>query len=262
MQDKYAGDVGDFGKFTLLNQLLRANGRQLRLGINWYRVTRREPPNNDGRHISYLNPGNSKAEQFRACAPETYLKLKTLVDGDDRSIRSLERSMVLPKHTIFFSKELPYESAVLAQRIIERETWFSESLTVLKSADIIFLDPDNGILTDQVKKTQTRSIKYAFTDEVCGYAKLCDLVVVYNHRDRSPMDNYLQKFTNIQGQLGLSSGLRILRFKRVSVRDYAFFFKRGASSTVRVLFDRLAATPYDFLFEELKVDRQHGCGCA
>lgn len=48
MQDRYAGDVGDFGKFVMLRKLSGLLGPEQTLGINWYRVTNPEP-NNDGR---------------------------------------------------------------------------------------------------------------------------------------------------------------------------------------------------------------------
>ncbi len=46
MQDRYAGDIGDFGKFSLLTELSKQG---LAIGINWYKT---EPmiseKNNDG----------------------------------------------------------------------------------------------------------------------------------------------------------------------------------------------------------------------
>jgi hypothetical protein len=254
MQDKYAGDVGDFGKFILLNELLKVSGRQLRLGVNWYRVTRPEKSNNDGRHVSYLDPKNTNAARFQTCAPGIYSKLRSLVEANNRSIRALERSMILPQDTIFFSTPLPYGSKELAKRIIERDNWYLESADKLRFADVLFLDPDNGIQTERVRKTQTRSIKYALVDEVCGFARVCDLLVLYNHRDHTPIEQYLQKFTTVHKQLGQSTGLRILHFKKISARDYAFFFKRRAAPVVRSLFNRLTPTPFDFLFEELSLD--------
>ena len=50
MQDKYAGDVGDFGKFALLRAL--CDGRQL--GICWYRTDSVLETTNDGKHLDYL----------------------------------------------------------------------------------------------------------------------------------------------------------------------------------------------------------------
>lgn len=38
MQDRYVGDVGDFGKIGMLRQLEEAG---LRIGVNWYLTIRR-----------------------------------------------------------------------------------------------------------------------------------------------------------------------------------------------------------------------------
>ena len=54
MQDRYAGDVGDFGKFGLLRTLCELNAPQLKLGIVWYLVPE-ESHNEDGKHTKYLN---------------------------------------------------------------------------------------------------------------------------------------------------------------------------------------------------------------
>jgi hypothetical protein len=234
MQDKYAGDVGDFGKFVLLNELLKTSDRQLRLGINWYRVTRPEKGNNDGRHVGYLDPKNSRAEQFQACNPIIYSKLKNLVETNDRSVEALERTLILPTNTIFFSTPLPYNSIDMKTRVSARNEWLSASVDKLKSADLLFLDPDNGIASDKVRKTQARSIKYTFVDELQSYSQHHDLVI--------------QKFTNTQKRLGPSTKVRLLRFERVSVRYYAFFFKPRAEQMVLKLFHRLIATPFNCLF--------------
>ena len=35
MQDRYAGDIGDFGKFALLKEL---ENQGLSVGVNWYKI--------------------------------------------------------------------------------------------------------------------------------------------------------------------------------------------------------------------------------
>ena len=50
MQDRYAGDVGDFGKLGML-RCMEASG--LKVGINWYLVGD-ESHNNDGKYIGYM----------------------------------------------------------------------------------------------------------------------------------------------------------------------------------------------------------------
>lgn len=251
MQDKYACDVGDVGKFVLLDQLVKVSAGRLRLGINWYRVTRPERSNADGRHISYLERGNPAAEKFERCNPRIYSSLKSLVDVSNRSIRSLEQSGILPKDTLFFSDPLPYGARPLEKRVVERAAWFSKSMSHLDKADVVFLDPDNGIQTQNVKVTQSRSIKYVLVDEVRAYCKRHDIVILYNHRDRSPEETYLERFAQLHKAVGQSMRLRIMRFSRVSVRHYVFLFKRDAISVVQSLFEVLGREPYSFLFEEV-----------
>jgi len=52
MQDRYAGDVGDFGKFALLRYLF--SNANYKIGVIWYRFPD-ESHNNDGGQIDYVN---------------------------------------------------------------------------------------------------------------------------------------------------------------------------------------------------------------
>ena len=49
MQDRYTGDIGDFGKLGLLRWL----STSLSIGVNWYLVPD-ESHNGDGRHTNYV----------------------------------------------------------------------------------------------------------------------------------------------------------------------------------------------------------------
>lgn len=51
MQDRYSGDVGDFGKFHLLSFLL--NNQKYNLSQIWYMYPD-ETHNNDGLYINYF----------------------------------------------------------------------------------------------------------------------------------------------------------------------------------------------------------------
>ena len=52
MQNKFFGDIGDFGKYSLLRRI-QEKAPKLRIGINWY-LNEDKNTNNDGRHIDYL----------------------------------------------------------------------------------------------------------------------------------------------------------------------------------------------------------------
>lgn len=104
MQDRYAGDVGDFVKYGLLRQLLRPSvlGQELRLAVLWYLVDD-EDGNFDGKHISYITD-----ERMRSCDPILYDTLRLLLSNKTRNVASVEMSGILPIHrSVFFSSRLP-----------------------------------------------------------------------------------------------------------------------------------------------------------
>ena len=72
MQDRYTGDVGDFGKYGLLKALCQgaanAVGPALSLGVAWY-LTCPEEKTADGKHVTYLEPTPHNRAYFRSCDP-------------------------------------------------------------------------------------------------------------------------------------------------------------------------------------------------
>ena len=62
MQDKYVGDIGDFGKYSLLNAVSQGS----LLGVAWYKYP--DETNNDGKHIDYLDQG----EKWRRLDPDVF----------------------------------------------------------------------------------------------------------------------------------------------------------------------------------------------
>jgi hypothetical protein len=109
MQNRYAGDVGDFGKLGLLRCLSADNDGEgaFRLGIVWYLVPD-ESRGSDGKHIGYLKPTRRNQTRFKACDPGLYQALSRVVTK--RSISGIERSGVLPEETKYFSNELTFQS--------------------------------------------------------------------------------------------------------------------------------------------------------
>lgn len=80
MQDGYAGDIGDHGKFALLRAI--AQTAQMRLGLHWWLTSAGARPN-DGRHTTYLT--SSKGElRYRATDPELFDALRTIVSSGSR----------------------------------------------------------------------------------------------------------------------------------------------------------------------------------
>ncbi len=101
VQDRYAGDLGDFLKFGLLRRLVPPGmPGPLRLGVVWYRAAD-EAHNSDGKYVSYLDPGHRSSDRFRALDPDLYERLARVVAGR-RSTAGLADAGVLGPGTCFF----------------------------------------------------------------------------------------------------------------------------------------------------------------
>lgn len=249
MQDKYVGDIGDFGKYGLLNEIFCQARRKIRLGINWYYVTRNETANSDGHHIAYLKYSRDKNRGFRECFPDLYDKLITIVREKRRCIANIESNRVLPTGTLFYSKPIPFSGASAEERTALRQAWFRESQSKLDQAEIIFLDPDNGIQLNRRKKGESNAVKYVFTDEIEAYFRSGKSLIIYNHRDRRPRQEYNRKILINQKLVSHPNDLQVIRFKRASVRDFIFLIQERHRDLLDRTISSLTSSPFDFLFD-------------
>lgn len=97
MQNRYTGDIGDFGKLGILRQLNQAG---LSVGVNWY-LTPDETHNGDGRHIEYL-----QKRDFSNCDETLWCALKQIVNSGLRQVSALESSGLLQAR--YYSKPLDF----------------------------------------------------------------------------------------------------------------------------------------------------------
>jgi hypothetical protein len=213
MQDRYAGDVGDFGKFGMLRNLANTG---LKVGVNWYRTyIPEEHGNGDGKYVGYLNN-----EAFKGCDDELLESLRTIAAGK-RSIAALKSANLLPGAK-YYSKILRPGS----DNSFSRDIWFKNSLKVLAGSDIVFCDPDNGLLVKSVSPGSSRSNKYVTENELVSYYLADKSVVFYNHRCREKEPVYLQRFAPLQQKDELAgSKWKGLKFARGSVRDFIFILR-------------------------------------
>lgn len=214
MQDRYAGDIGDFGKFGFLRELERGG---LSLGINWYLTfpEGKEQKQNDGRYTDIL--------QYESCDKQLADVLHTISgSGPERSVEALERSGLL-KSAIYYR-----EPAGIKEK---RVKWHRQALDILKQADVVFLDPDNGLLVKSVSTNSKKAVKYIIDDELRGYLESGrnQAVIFYQHRARKKQEIYLAEIKNrilrICGDL--NPILMALTFPKKSVRDYFVICPNG-----------------------------------
>lgn len=209
MQDRYAGDIGDYGKIALL-KAIRAQG--LSVAINWYLVEWLEAEKNadgsfkqeDGK---YLIP-----EKLRICDPDLAEKLTGIARGVERSVKAMEQANFVPD-AIYFNEPVSVD---------DRTGWHIRAMKALKAADVVFVDPDNGMLVKSVGKRSAKSIKYTFYEEVREYIGQGQSVLIYNHRSRKPEERYFHEIcSRIEETVGiLESELLKITFPKYSVRDY------------------------------------------
>ncbi|MBW7887917.1 MAG: hypothetical protein H3C35_06105 [Bacteroidetes bacterium] len=192
MQNRYVGDIGDFGKYLLLKAF--SNGK-LKLGVNWY-LTADEHHNSDGKFIEYLLL--PKPNEYSSADDRLYKQLYEIVfKRRKRNVKEIEKNNVLKKEVQFFSEELQSKN---------RKEWFTKSIGVLKHADIIFCDPDNGIEVQSCSIEKPESVKYLYLQEMKKYYELGKSLIIYQHGIRKKKNiQFLERKAQLVKYLNISS---------------------------------------------------------
>ncbi|MDD5583847.1 MAG: hypothetical protein PHV55_02155 [Candidatus Omnitrophica bacterium] len=237
MQNRYVGDIGDFGKYGLLRFLCEK--AKLKLGVNWYFVPD-ETHNEDGKFISYLINEKKNHEKYRDCDTVLYDTLfgivkpnrtgKNVESKGARLVKAIEENTVLPQDTEFYNAEVPIK--------VSRQRWVDSGLEKFKKCEFVFFDPDNGFEVESCSRGSLRSIKYVYYDEVNTYFKKGKSLVIYQHRDMKKEDEFYARFHRLKEGI---SGAKIfsLRFNRCSVREYVFVLQSSHLKLESVIKDFL-----------------------
>ena len=212
MQNRYVGDLGDFGKYGLLKALCSCpetiSDRHLSLGVVWYLV-HDEGHNDDGKYVQYLDPSATNQQQFRSCDPFLYDVLSGIVSSGQRSIASVSECDVLPAGTRYYDSLLSFDglsgsgTGVRRQRAELRSSWLEGALASTAPCDLVFIDPDNGFEV-KVGAHQKRGPKYAFFNELVPFLNRGQSLVVYHHMSRrgSSTQQVRERLSQIADRLG------------------------------------------------------------
>jgi hypothetical protein len=205
MQNRYAGDIGDFSKFALLEALVSSD---LSLGVIWY-LNMAEETNSDGALIKY--------NELRKYNPSLFDRLCSVANGK-RCIADLETGGVAPTTTVFFDDPLPANTRLdSATGLTPRDQWVRRAATSVHGVDVVFLDPDNGVAPPAVTKADRRSVKYAFCDEISYLLERGHSLVLYQHHERKPLAACISTRTQMFGAFAATWAIS---FHRRSVRTY------------------------------------------
>lgn len=211
MRDSYVADVGDFGKYALLNALA---GNDLRLGVLWCRNSEADTTQ-DGRFTVY--------PELKACDPALYERLAQILKANQRTLAQVENNHILPSNTLFYGTKMPapktpcFSAAAREAQSQLRETWFKEGFKKLLAAKLVFLDPDNGVAAKGAKKYWRSSVKYIFEDEVINWLNRRQSVVLYQHQQRKTLSAQVSEQRKI---LGAGRACHAVSFHRRAVRIY------------------------------------------
>jgi hypothetical protein len=139
VRDQYAGDISDVLKFAFLRALA---GADRTLGIAWYYAAG-DDGRADGRHLEWRDEA-----AWRLLDGELHTGLAAL---PERSVAALERASIWPKGALFHREPVPSR--------LQRSAWGMRKRSALEGADIIFLDPDNGIGAETEKHATFSEIR-------------------------------------------------------------------------------------------------------
>lgn len=206
MQDNYVGDIGDYGKYGLL-RAVTASGPLL--AVNWYRTAPRYPgKQKDGKFTSYLE----KPGIYRHYDPELFDGLAHIVKYK-RSITSVENSGILKAQ--FFEGPLAGTP---------RHKWHENALAATAGADIVFLDPDNGLETAKMRQYGRTKDKHVKWQEVKDYYDRGQSVILYQHRPQmTKKEACIQGVLDFQNSFLKADSTLLLEYPRYTNRYYFIF---------------------------------------
>ena len=249
MQNRYVGDIGDFGKYGLLRHMTGMGETSplddpLRLGVVWYLFPGEppeEPGKGDGKFIDYLCHPTAKERKLIECDPFLYDKLhKIVIDENDRRVVRVQESGILPSDTAYHDHSLSYEPRESGDtRKLRRAEWLNSALAATAKADVVFLDPDNGI-TETIKPLHKNGPKYVvrpwhkngpkyvFMDDLRRFFKEREQsLVIYHH-----VENVSARWNTADNQISYFAE-RLKESLSLPCLPWALWYHRG---TARVYF--------------------------
>lgn len=192
----------------------------MKLGVAWY-LYPDESHNADGRHITYLD----QPDHWRDLDPDLFDALENTV-RNQRSVQALESTKMLAGAT-FVRDVIDSAGTHASARCDERTRWFSQVTQSLAGCNLVFADPDNGLIDDSPHRRRDRKFgKQMPLSEALALAENRQLII-YHHNTRYPGGHDLE----IQSwQTRLGPGTVAVRANAYSCRT---FFVVNPSETTR-----------------------------
>jgi len=178
MKNQYFGDVNDYRKYGLLRALV--GDSDLDVAFGWMLTP--DDGGTDGGFRSYLD----RPREWRHFDSELYEWLAaSLRHGAAPGVALLEGAGLFP-HARFIPEFVPDGRAL-------RERWAECLVASATDADLVFLDPDNGLQVASKPAGSKDSSKYAQWAEVEALWRAGSSVLIYQHFRREKRDEFAQR---------------------------------------------------------------------
>lgn len=255
MQNRYVGDVGDFGKYGLLRLLCGNKGVygtdvSLRLAVVWC-LHPDEDHNSDGKYVGYLSESSVNDKFFRSCDPELYDALRRIVASGGRRVGSVADAGILPEDTIYYDRVLYYPKETgKRRREFMHSDWIDGALAETLGADVIFVDPDNGIFNGP-RNWRLAAPKYTFVEDLREFVRRGQSLVIYHHLSRqgTAVQQIHRLAERIRTELGLARPPWGLWYHRGSARCYFVIAQDLHAARLAKGIDRLLDSGWSGHFE-------------
>ena len=180
MQNRFVGDIGDFGKYGLLRFLCGIPGEEnptLPLGVVWYF---NDNGQGGGDHVGYLFKDFLPSE----CDIYLYEQIKALLCQDNRSVVGVQNAGILPVlANDYFGAHVP-QNANYAQRNQQRLAWITDACNaVADNVQLLFMDPDTGI---RPANPGNPLHEYVWHNEIQYCLDQGKSLVIYQHASLNP----------------------------------------------------------------------------
>lgn len=167
MKNQYFGDINDYFKYGML----RAFGRELSIAVIWMMTP--DDGSRDGRKLEYLD-----FEGRRGHDPELFDWLRAWKRaGKVRDVRLIEESGLLP-NCRFFGEVVP-------EGVEARAQWFARAREFARGADLVFVDPDNGLPVKSVRPGAKNWPKFVAIEELRALYEDGHSLLIYQHTART-----------------------------------------------------------------------------
>ncbi|MCH7998799.1 MAG: hypothetical protein IIA91_04875, partial [Chloroflexi bacterium] len=239
MQNKYVGDIGDYGKYSLLRALSGADDNEsLRLAVVWY--LRPDDKKPGGNQTGYLG----QPDKYAALDPKVFNSLSKIVKLKRRNVRSVRKARLFPGEPVYFEEWVPAN-----RKLADRREWLERAVTDVAECDLVFLDPDNGLRLYKGEglrlEDEPPNSKHVYFDEVMHYMgpdkSVPDKSVVVIHH-ATPMLSVDQQIATALAEIDRlvegSAGAFALRYHRFA--PVRLFFVIPADRDRNLLFARAA----------------------